>query len=135
MKKRILIVDDEPPIRKLFARTIGTENYAIRAAASGVEALALLKNDPADLVLLDLNMPELDGADTLAEIRKIDQAVPVFIITSFKDAFFDKLKILRDAGIQFEVINKPVEKEHLRELVESVLYGPGDQAAGGEQCK
>jgi len=121
MKKKILIVDDEAPIRKLFARIIGTDTYGILPAASGAEALALMQQAPVDLILLDLNMPGLDGADTLVEMRKLDQDVPVFIITSFKDAFLDKLSALREAGIHFEVINKPVEKEQLRRIVKNTF--------------
>lgn len=127
MKKNILIVDDEAPIRKLFARIIGTDTYGILPAASGVEALALMEQEPVDLILLDLNMPGLDGADTLVEMRKLDRDVPVLIITSFKDAFFDKLSALREAGIHFEVFIKPVEKEHLRTIVKNALesrYSP-----------
>lgn len=124
MKKQILIVDDEASIRKLFALTIGAENRHILTAASGTEALELMKKERIDLVLLDLNMPGIDGADTLAEIRKQNQTVPVYIVTGFRDAFIEKLTKLRNAGVSFEVVNKPVEKAQLRAVVESALAGP-----------
>lgn len=121
MKKQILIVDDEAPIRKLFACTIEADNRRILTAASGAEALELMKKERIDLVLLDLNMPGIDGADTLAEIRKLNQAVPVYVVTGFKDAFIEKLTKLRNADVSFEVLNKPVEKAQLCAVVESVL--------------
>jgi two-component system, response regulator, stage 0 sporulation protein F len=135
MKKNILIVDDEAPIRKLFSRTIGTAEYSILTAASGVEALAQMREQRVDLVLLDLNMPKLDGADTLVQIRKLDEDVPVVIITSFKDAFVDKLRTLREAGIHFEVVNKPVEKTQLRTLVKKTLQGALKHNERGEVMK
>ena len=124
MSKRVLIIDDDPSIRKLYARTIRAEDREVTTVASGAEAMEILSQHGADLILLDLNMPGMDGAATLKMIREAHRTIPIFIITGFLDVFLERLKVLRQAGIQFEVLNKPVEKEHLRAAVSSVLDGP-----------
>ncbi len=124
MAKHVLIIDDDPSIRKLYSRVITTENRTVLAAASGNEALKLLSEHGADLIILDLNMPGMDGSETLKMIRREYRNVPIFIATGYLDAFMDRLAALRSEGFQFEVLNKPVEKEHLRAAVSSVLDGP-----------
>jgi CheY-like chemotaxis protein len=124
MSKRVLIIDDDPSIRKLYARTIRAEDREVTAVASGAEAMEILSQHGADLILLDLNMPGMNGAAALEMIREAYRTIPIFIITGFLDVFLERLKVLRQAGIQFEVLNKPVEKEHLRAAVSSVLDGP-----------
>ena len=121
MEKHILVIDDEEAIRKLFRRVIETRDRHIHSAASGAEALELLEQQPMDLILLDLNMPGMDGADTLVTIRKTHPTVPVFIVSGFGDAYRDRLGALREAGIEFATINKPVDKERLRAVVNNVL--------------
>jgi CheY-like chemotaxis protein len=77
-----------------------------------------------DLVLLDLKMPGMDGTETLRKIRKIDQHVPVYVVTAFQNEFVDQLREMINDGIFFELLNKPVEKEQLLLAVEGILEGP-----------
>ena len=124
MKKRILIVDDEPKILQLFSRILEKENREIHTVLSGSEALNLIKTMPFDLVLLDLKMPGMDGADTLRAIREIDINVPIYIVTAFENEFHDKLKEISKDGISFEILAKPIEKKQLLAALESILNGP-----------
>ena len=97
--KQILIVDDESVIRRTFSRILKSQNYDTIEAASGKEALSLIKNHPVDLVLLDLKMPGLNGVDTLREIRKIDAELPVYVVTAFRTEFFDDLQKISREGV------------------------------------
>jgi len=121
MKKRILIVDDEEQILKLFSRMLEKENHEIHTALSGREALNLMKTITFDLILLDLNMPEMNGTETLRGIREIDQHVPVYLVSAFHNEFHDILKEMKSEGISFEILNKPIEKKQLVLAVESEL--------------
>lgn len=80
---KVLVVDDEAHIRKyvtLLARTLG--QVAIIEAANGEEAVALYPSEKPDLVLLDVNMPRLDGLETLQRLRQLDPECVVVMLTS-----------------------------------------------------
>ena len=124
MKKQILIVDDDEKIRKYFSLVLAAENRQIHEAASGNEALEILEGQSVDLILLDLNMPGLDGVATLRAIREMDATVPVYIVTAFQTEFRDRLKAMKQNGIDFEVLNKPVERAELAMAVAGALDGP-----------
>ena len=79
---RILIVDDEPNVRLVFRTALEAVGYAVDEVADGGAALDRLRESPADLVLLDLQMPRLDGMATLARLREAGDDVPVVIITA-----------------------------------------------------
>jgi len=76
----ILIVDDEEVIRDFFKRTL-TE-YRVLTAASGEEAIYIVKKDRPDLVLLDIRMPGIDGIETLRQIKSIDKSIAVIMLSA-----------------------------------------------------
>jgi excisionase family DNA binding protein len=78
--KTVLIVDDEEIIRDFFRRTL-TE-YRVLTAASGEEALYIVKKDRPDLVLLDIRMPGIDGIETLRQIKNIDKSIAVIMLSA-----------------------------------------------------
>ena len=121
MEQDILIIDDDEGIRKLFSRMLRKAGYSVFTAASGHEAMTLLDKDAYRLILLDLKMPGMDGTDTLREIRKKDKAVPVYIVTGFENEYFETLKKIREDGIGFELLKKPIEQEQLLSVVKGVL--------------
>jgi CheY-like chemotaxis protein len=114
---RILIVDDSFTARSIIGRLIGAE-YSLSFAGNGAEALAAVRADRFDLVLLDLLMPVMDGFATLAEIRKIDPSLPVLIVSAdIQDS--TRRRVLEAGAVG--VVNKPVNKDLLRERIEGLL--------------
>jgi two-component system, OmpR family, KDP operon response regulator KdpE len=81
---KILIVDDEPPIRKLLRMGLTTQGYQILEATNGKTALELLSKEP-DLVILDLGLPDIQGHELLRMIRARHESVPVVVLSSRGD--------------------------------------------------
>ena len=81
---RVLVIDDEPPIRKLLRMGLSTQGYEILEAPNGKTALDLLSDD-LGLVILDLGLPDIDGLDLLRTIRGRNERVPVVVLSSRGD--------------------------------------------------
>jgi two-component system KDP operon response regulator KdpE len=82
---RILVIDDEPPIRRLLKTGLGTQDYAVVEAADGAAALAALQDGGVDLAILDLGLPDMPGHALLAAIRERWPDLPVLILSSRED--------------------------------------------------
>ncbi len=81
---RVLVIDDEPPIRKLLRMGLTTQGYQILEAPNGKAALELLKEAP-DLIILDLGLPDVRGHDLLQTIRARNESVPIVVLSSRSD--------------------------------------------------
>lgn len=81
---KVLVVDDEPPIRKLLRMGLATANYHILEAPNAKTALGLLSENP-DLVILDLGLPDMDGHELLRTIRSRAENVPIVVLSSRGD--------------------------------------------------
>ena len=114
---RILVIDDEPAIRRLLKTSLGAEGYAVEEAATGEEGWAQFNRLKPDLVLLDLGLPDIDGRDVLRRIRKID-LTPV-IILSIRSDERGKVEAL-DLGAD-DYVAKPVGMEELNARVRAAL--------------
>jgi len=82
-RRKILIVDDEPDFLEVMRARLEASDYEVTTAANGEEALNYVKNDKPDAVLLDVLMPGIDGLEVLRKIRKMNDSLPVYIITAF----------------------------------------------------
>src|SRR3954462_1795665 len=80
-KSRILVIDDEAPIRDSLKMTLEYEGYEFIGAATGQEGLALAEREAPDLVLLDVKMPGMDGIEVLERLRNMNEAVPVIVVS------------------------------------------------------
>ena len=80
----ILIVEDEPPIRRLLRATLGAHDYRTVEAATGAEALSAMRHHRPDLVLLDLGLPDIDGQALIGRIRELSP-VPIVVLSSRGD--------------------------------------------------
>jgi two-component system KDP operon response regulator KdpE len=81
---RVLVIDDEPPIRKLLRMGLATQGYQTSEAANGKAALELLADNP-DLVILDLGLPDVEGLELLRTIRERNEKVPIVVLSSRGD--------------------------------------------------
>ncbi|MGH9542818.1 MAG: response regulator transcription factor [Terriglobales bacterium] len=113
----ILIVDDEPQIRRVLRTTLAAQGYTILEAGGGEEALASLRRERADLVLLDMNMPGLDGLETCRAMRAASD-VPIIMLT-VRNAEHDKVRAL-DAGAD-DYVAKPFGFQELLARIRAAL--------------
>ena len=120
----ILVVDDEPQIRRVLRSTLSARGYEITEAKTGEEALDRLRKDRPDLILLDVNMPGMGGIEACREIRRGSDA-PIIMLT-VRNAERDKVAAL-DAGADDYVV-KPFGIEELLARIRAALrrYAPAD---------
>src|SRR5580693_4796511 len=78
---KVLIVDDEPPIRKLLRLGLRTRGYKLLEASDGKTSLRLLSQNP-DLIILDLELPDVEGLELLRKIRGRDHRVPIIVLSN-----------------------------------------------------
>ena len=82
---KVLVVDDEPPIRRLLRAGLATQDYDVREAGSVEEALESIREDAPDIMLLDLGLPGRNGMDLLAELQGKGSTLPILILSSRTD--------------------------------------------------
>lgn len=81
--KNVVVIDDEAQIRKLFSDVLSQHGYTVTGVADGRDISTILKDTQADVVFLDLKMPDTDGVKVLESIRESHSAIPVVIITGY----------------------------------------------------
>jgi two-component system KDP operon response regulator KdpE len=114
---KILVVDDEPPIRKLLRTGLGTQGYEVLEAPNGKAALELLAKKP-DLVILDLGLPDIEGLELLKRIRSAQSSLPVVVLSSRGDEA-GKVAAL-DLGAD-DYVTKPFGMEELLARMRTAL--------------
>ncbi len=118
---QVMIVDDEKDIRRLVEITLDKEGIEVLKAENGEKALEILDDESPDLILLDINMPGLDGWETLREMEKkgFTRDSPVIMFT-IEDLTFVKM-LREDVEGLVGYIEKPFEREELTNLVEEYV--------------
>lgn len=123
-KKKILIVDDARLSREILKKIINETEFAIVAyeAKNGSKAISLVKNKDLDLIIIDLIMPGLSGSETIQEIRKIDENIPILIVSAVEEEklIYDSMKFGATDFIQ-----KPFDKKKIISKMERVLNKKG----------
>jgi len=114
----ILVVDDDPPIRRMLDRTLTAEGYAVASAADGGAALAEVERSAPDLIVLDVAMPGVDGLAVCRRLRAKGLATPVLLLTA-RDDLRDRVGGL-DAGAD-DYLVKPFQTEELLARVRALL--------------
>ncbi len=117
MKRRILVVDDEPRMRRFVRMNLDLEGYEVLEAENGLVALDKIREQMPDLVLLDVAMPVLDGFETLQQIRQVS-SVPVIMLTVKGDEE-DRVRGL-DYGAD-DYVTKPFSPRELLSRIRAVL--------------
>ncbi len=116
-KQSILVVDDEPQIRRVLKTLLARQKYSIRTAGDGEEALAVMKEWSPDLVITDLRMPNMDGVELCRSVRK-RSAVPI-IVLSVRGEEASKVQAL-DQGAD-DYVTKPFSPNELLARVRAAL--------------
>ena len=130
-QRRILVVDDQQEILELTASVLSGAGYRAETSGSGSEALRRLADEPFDLVLLDINMPEMDGWETLRLLRADEQLSAVQVVMfSVKGEVSDKVHSLQEGASGY--ITKPFIIDELIARVERVLESD-PRAAGSRE--
>lgn len=136
---RVIVVDDEPAVRKLVRRTLEPVGYIVEEAANPSQACAAAAaGGPIDLLISDFQMPELTGDEVARRFRAVRPDVKVLFITGYADALFDQCSQLWDGEAFLE---KPFSRTGLLEAASLLLFGhfnqedrfaePRPAAAGG----
>jgi DNA-binding response OmpR family regulator len=118
MAKRILIVDDHAPTRALIRTVLEadkSQSFAISEAATGKDCLKTMdKSGPFDLVLLDVNLPDMEGYDVCRALRHVDKTIPIVFVTARGD--IKDYAAGREAGGDSYLV-KPIARAALRSIV------------------
>lgn len=114
-RKSLLIVDDEENVRRALERALRGEGYAMRFAASGKEALELMRQDPADLVLSDHMMPSMTGLELMREVRRLHPDSLRIILTGYADLEMAIAAI--NEGEIYRFLTKPWDQVELQVTV------------------
>ena len=117
-KKQVLIVDDEPNLRKILSAQLTRDGYDVLTAEDGEQGLSLLREHHIDLVITDLRMPKVDGMTLLREALREDRELPIVMITAHGtvDTAVEALKL----GA-FDYLTKPFDKDEVRQIVAKAL--------------
>jgi DNA-binding response OmpR family regulator len=129
----LLVVDDEPEINKLVARIFEKRGYRVNTALDGAEALASVKRDRPDLIMLDLNLPKIDGWEVCRQLKSdpATKAIPIIMLTA-AHANVDDAQIGLGLGAD-EYVAKPFVKAVLLHNVERLLgREPTEETNPGE---
>ena len=131
MKQIIYVVDDDPNIAALIRLYLEQEAYEVRQFSRGDQALMALRQGDADLILLDIMLPGIDGWDVCREIRKTSK-VPI-IMLSAKEETFDKVKSLELGADDY--ITKPFDPKEMLARVKAVLRRSSTTAGTDESLR
>jgi two-component system response regulator AtoC len=116
--KQILVVDDEPNLRRVLSAQLERDGYDVHTAEDGEQALTILKEHHIDLVITDLRMPRIDGMELLRRAQKLDAELPVVMITAH-GTVDNAVEALKTGA--FDYLTKPFDQIEVRTIVAKAL--------------
>lgn len=116
--EKILVIDDDKLVRKVFKLTLSKEGYDVLEAEDGRQGLQLIKTENPDLVLTDFLMPGINGLEVIAEITRLKLNIPVIMLTGYGDVSLTIKSIQKGA---YEFLEKPTKPELLKSTVRKAL--------------
>ena len=122
-KGRVLIIDDEEIVCVSCRRILAPEGYEVKSTRSAAEGLSILANEPVDVVLTDLKMPDIDGIEVLRKIKEQWPDIEVIMITGYHTittAITTAAQAIRKLGA-FDYIEKPFSPDAIVEVIEKAM--------------
>ena len=116
--RKILIIDDETDLQELIKDVLEEKSYQVFCASSGADGILLNEQKNPDLIILDLRMPEMDGIETLRNIRKADDSVIVVILTGYGCP--DTIRDATDLNVS-EYLSKPFGNSELLDIIDKAF--------------
>ena len=121
MKDRILVIDDTEDVRASTQMALQAEGFLVSVAANGREGMSLLRKQVADVVVTDILMPEQDGVETIAQLRKEFPDVKIIAISGgLSRTGFDYLLVPSQLGVA-KILRKPFEIQELVRLIRELI--------------
>lgn len=120
-KRRVLVVEDQEDIAALYESALEGAGFGVRKAYTGEEGVSLFEDEGADVVVLDMTLPEMNGLQTLARIRALDARVPVVMATG--EDSDDKRRQCERLGVR-HYLAKPVAGDDLIGAIQELLADP-----------
>ena len=120
MPKKILVIDDEPMVIRMATDGLTARGFIVVSAPNGYEGLIAARGEKPDLILLDIEMPDLNGHEVLARLRKDERTkdIPVIHLSAVGD-FTEQLHAMEDGSADY--ITKPIKPAELADRVEAFL--------------
>jgi DNA-binding NtrC family response regulator len=115
--KRLLVIDDEPRILGLFNDVFG-DRFVVETASTGDDGLAAAQRQRPDIVIVDVNMPRVTGLDVLRDLKRLDDKIPVIMITADRDIAIAEEALKNGA---FAYLPKPFQIQYAEHLVAVAL--------------
>jgi len=115
---KVLVVDDDKVLQDSVKQALLYHNFIVDVANNGKEALQACYRDKYDLVVMDVNMPEMDGISALTEIKKVDPSVIVIILTAYSNVS-DAVRVVKEGAYNY--LEKPISSENLVALIKRAL--------------
>jgi two-component system, OmpR family, response regulator VanR len=118
-KQNILIIEDDIETLEIMVELFESEFSNVLKATDGCEAFETFKNNKIDVILCDINIPNLNGLDTINKIRKINYSVPIIVVSAYSDS--DNLLKASNSNIQ-GYITKPLTLDKIEDILHKIFY-------------
>lgn len=116
--KKILVIDDEMTIRFLLREAIEDWGYEFLEASRAMQGIEIVKEGGVDLVLLDIQLPQMNGLEAVQRIKEIDENIPVFMVTAFHN--LQNVVEMLDVTVQ-GFVPKPFNIDELEEMIKKQI--------------
>ena len=116
--EKVLVVDDDQVLRESLQKALRFNGFLVKSATNGQEAVNACREEKFDLVVMDVNMPLMDGLEALTEIKKMNNSIIVIILTAFSN-INDAVKAVKNGAYNY--LEKPIKHENLAALIKRAL--------------
>jgi CheY-like chemotaxis protein len=119
--RRILVIDDDALVRSALRRMLEGEGFAVLEARHGGEGLAIVASEPVDLVITDILMPEIEGIETILELRRNHPALPVIATSGGDRTGNNEFLDMASKFVANRVLPKPFRSKELLTMIQEIL--------------